>query len=311
MIREKAAPHRRSRDPLMTGVIIIVVSLAVGLIFIVSGRFQTSEAPTPFPTLRATNTPVPTRQRATPRPSPTLSTTDKALRQTRAALPDLSGVALTMADMPPGFGAMSPGDLAEWGLSGSDLEQSLADTVQATVHNPAGFAFTDPPSFEYILTYLVYPLTEAEQADLDRMIAGDPVSLIAALPPVKDRGNATLLPGADRFGDKSGGCSLLGRFDENVPVHLDVLVIRRGAVVAVVQAVYPEGTPPLTVIDAAGILDARLAQALGPTPAPAPTTSSPITTMPTPAPPAGSRGSEGEGSGGRLSAAPGGSRKPQ
>lgn len=262
--RPETAGAELSGPGLFQIVLAVLFSIAVliGLfIFLASAYTRQTAVPTPTPT--ATPTPPPPTPTFTPRPTatprPTFTPTPAP-----TPLPDLSGVVLNLRDLPKGFEALP---VEEWPPLVITATAFLSETVSSSgrLYNPTGFRYPGTRTPEIVLSYLLFPLSLAEQERLDARLTDPPSVLRMAL---ESLGGARvtaleILPEMDDLGDASAGVSVRGTL-EGQPWRLEVAMVRRGAAFEYVLAAYPEGKkPPLGLREAAELLDGRVKAALG------------------------------------------------
>lgn len=235
--------------------------------------------PTPTPTSTPTSTPTPMAT-ATPTvtltstptrtPMPTNTPTITPTRPpTATSTPDLSAATLTLKDLPLGFQTLSPAELQQIGFTESAFSQSFGTLSQARPRNFAVFLNSDPQKFELIAHLLLYPLSTLETAGLDLEISrpdafckslGSGLAGSGTTVAIK---SCSVLPGMDKFGDRSLGSSIV-LSTSSIALRADIVAVRRGTVIEAVYAFYLDGTQPLIgVSEIARILDTRVAVALG------------------------------------------------
>jgi len=206
---------------------------------------QTAEAPTPTPTLMPTNTPKPT-----PTPTPTPIPTP-----TPTPMPDLSDMALTLDDMPPGFEELNPEAV---GISEKTLYGELP------VENV--FIFADYYNFEMVVGLLIPIPSELERVKFDRDLSNQDLLLDMAAEwlGTMDILDQEVLPGLDDVGDTSAGVGITVDND-GTAMRCDMVFFRRDMVAAAIFTLFLYGdTPPLPIEEAARSLDARIVEVLGP-----------------------------------------------
>ncbi len=196
------------------------------------------------------------RPTATPTVRPTLAVT------TTSGPPDLSNALVLAEDLPSEFVPLSGEEVAQMGLSKSDLEKSLVEDTglaQAHINNLVFFAYESEAGEQWIIAFLIYPLTEAEQADFDQTILMKSPWL-----GITRRPGLTLqqLLGFDHLGDASGAVSMIDTSQEPA-LHMEEVVARRGPVV---QAYYyirtGEQRPLFDLRQLVETVDARVKEAL-------------------------------------------------
>ena len=199
--------------------------------------------PTAVPTHTPTATNIPTATH-TPIPSPTPTTAS-------ALPPDLSGLVLTLNDLPPGFQVVS---LEEFGLTREALSGDglIVESV---------FAFMEYERFEFSMGFTTLLPTRVDQAAFDAELA-EPDYLIEAFVVGLGATGVTEqseIPGLD-IGDAAAGITVVAGL-EGVPMRMDMLVFRDGTVGAFVVAMYLEGdTPLISIEEIARRLEARISE---------------------------------------------------
>jgi hypothetical protein len=203
----------------------------------------------------ATNTPVMPPTPVIPTAAPTIPPTP---------LPNLSGVKLTVKDLPAGFQDAAADNLKKSGLTEEALGNAFKGIgAQARVQNLV--AFQHSSRAQVALGFLIFPLTAEEKTALETQLANSDSALKAwgnALVGPAGVSSAKPLTGVDKFGDKSVGLTTMMTM-MGVLVRADSVMIVRGGAVAVVMSFFPNAVPPaLNTADLAKLLDTRLATAL-------------------------------------------------
>lgn len=230
--------------------------------------------PTIAPTLTAisipTSTPVPPTPTSTPTATntPTLIPTPTGTSTpTVTPTPNFSSAIITISDLPSGFQPASPADLARLNLSEVSEAKTFWFLGEGRPRNLFVF-LRGAPSYEEVMSVLIYPLSPMDAALIDSLIASPDRLIRAVGTGVSSGGSGSVrssntIPGADKFGDRSVGVSLVSS-GSTVPLRWDVLLARRSAFAELIYLVYIDGRQPSTSItDLARILDGRLAIALG------------------------------------------------
>lgn len=169
---------------------------------------------------------------------------------------DLSGVLLTLDDLPPGFIQLSLTDL------GISLEELNLETI--TLENL--FIFLHPEKLEFVLGLITEPLSPLQIVAFEAAMQ-TPEILID--PIVSAMGGAEILqqqeiPGLNNIGDTSIGYSLVVNMN-TIPTGLDVVVFREEVFGAGVINLYVAGGGSSVDIGAlAQTLDNRIVAALNP-----------------------------------------------
>lgn len=203
---------------------------------------------------------------STPRPpsTPTLTPT-RLSTPTPTATPNLTDAKIGLQDLPNGFVQMPPPDPQNTG-EGNTTSAGLAKYTNARRSNIVSFV-KPPQNLELVVSYIMYPISGPEAAAFDDAML-NPESFMnqvasgisASGGPVRVLG---ILPGADRFGDRSMGFTLVPTDPSNM-IKFETVVTRRGSVVEVVNYVYDQKTNPTAkTVDLARALDSRVAALLG------------------------------------------------
>ncbi|MCT7977814.1 hypothetical protein [Laspinema olomoucense] len=161
----------------------------------------------------------------------------------------LANVTLRLEDLPPGFTAMPPAEIAA-------LKEELSQE-QLNVENV--FAFTRLQRFQLIMGITTRLETAQQQAEFDELL-GDPEKLKSLLAENLEQTNvpAQALNNINNIGDAAAGVSFqvdLG----NLLGQLEILGLRRNQMGAFVFVLYPDGDRPLYPIAQVGrLLDRRI-----------------------------------------------------
>jgi hypothetical protein len=148
---------------------------------------------------------------------------------------------LTLADLPPGFIAMPPAQLAE-------MQQDMP--ADASV-----FGYQDLGRVYIVMGLLIPAATEADQQIMDAMLPGL-VDLVAAS--VAGSTEPAELVGLDGIGDTRAGIKVITEMGV-IPFALDVVGFRRADVIAIVMVLYPEADKQApSTLDLARLLDERI-----------------------------------------------------
>lgn len=266
----------------------LFIGLLIGLLgggalyLLVLDRVLHPITPTPVPTVAVLPTPVPTsptrvpptRRPATPRP------TEILYPPTAIPVPDLSGVALTLDDMPAGFREMPDSRQETLGLteealaSAFDLEQGRLRQFGAQDYRTSG---------ELVVSFLVYPLTPTEQESFDQGLSHAAAGLAPLWATLAEHGwgTPTRVAALDPYGESGQWLTSAGSGDAD-GLTLEVFAARRGPVLEFILVGYLDASDfevdPLALIER---LDGRLAALVPPPRVPG------ATARPTPAPPPG------------------------
>lgn len=186
-----------------------------------------------------------------------------------APLPDLSAVVLQQADFPSGFVAMTEREMDEAGITAEKIaaDPSIAGLNLAAARPANLSTFVDPTAQTpvFVVSYLLYPLTERETALIDRDISNPQlgVGLWSTSAGSEGLTLARVLDDLGGLGDASGGLTVLDT-KATPPTRMEMAVVRRGRVAVVLMLGYEDKhTPRVKIGDLAAALDARLAAALG------------------------------------------------
>lgn len=161
-------------------------------------------------------------------------------------------VTLRLEDLPRGFRAMPPADLAR-------LKQDLR---QEEINVENVFAFVGQEQFQLIMGITTRLETAQQQEEFDELLR-DPEKLKSLLAEnLQDTAvPAQPLNNVNNIGDVAAGVSLLVDLD-NLLAQLEILVLRRNQMGAFVFVLYREGGRPLHPIAQVGRLLDRRVQAL-------------------------------------------------
>ncbi len=172
-----------------------------------------------------------------------------------AALRDMR---LQAEDFPAGFEQMS---LADLGLSEEDFAQ---DGSQA--ENIFIYFYPEPAGFEVVMGFTIAVENKLQEAGVD-IVLEHPDTLLALI--IGEAGETEItekgaLPPVEAIGDKAEGLTMVTNMEEGIQLRTDILVFRRGAVVAFAMTMYLEGgSPPLSIQDVGEKFDQRILAALG------------------------------------------------
>jgi hypothetical protein len=169
---------------------------------------------------------------------------------------------LSVADLPEGFRALSAAEMEQMGMTAEGQAASLRTLSEgATVSSHA--VFVDAAKAHFVLVSTVGPLSTLASAGLHLQMTY-PEAMIRSMNEKTPAGAAAkgtrtvLLPGLDRFGDRSIGFS---NVDPRSPLGLreDVVLAIRGGTFENIHLLYPDGTQPaISIGDLANIVDTRL-----------------------------------------------------
>lgn len=203
---------------------------------------------TPKPTLPPTPTPKkPGIVPATPEAVETLPTPAGPIE-----------VSLQPEDFPPGFEQADPEELGitEESLSAEDYK----------VENLFVYIYPELENFEMVMGFTMALKGKLQQLGVDMvmekpdLIIDEVISSMGATMEVTERQELTGLEG---IGDKAAGVSVVADM-QGIQFRMDILIFRRGGVLAFAMAMYMEGSIPLISIQEVGQkFDQRIVAALG------------------------------------------------
>ena len=211
---------------------------------------QTAEAPTATttPTIPPTNTPT-----ITPTITPTAPPTNTPTI-TPTPLPDLSGVVLTLEDLPPGFEEIPPEEL---GFTAEALS-SEEFTVESV------FTFMQVEPLGFIMGFTTLITSTVDQLSFDIALTQPEFlmeALISGMEPL-DIQDQRELPGLAVYGDASAGLTLATDIG-GIVMRMDLAVLRRDIVGAFLISMYIDrDTPTITIDEIASKMDGRIIEAL-------------------------------------------------
>lgn len=225
--------------------------------------------PTPTPTATFTPTATPT---TTPTSTPTLTptptpTSTPTLTPTATPTPGPASATILLSDLPSGFEALSSADLVRFNVTEEYIGRSFGSAFSSgQPHNLTAYIATRP-SFELILSMVVYPLSTLDRAGFDLaattpdlMVKSFSTAVAGSTRTVK---SANIIPGLDNIGDGSVGISTV-IIATPTNSQVDLVMAHRGSVAQIVAVFYFEGTRPIIPVgDLARILDGRIAKAFG------------------------------------------------
>ncbi len=226
------------RVPIVLPVFIVVLAACAPL------------TPTPTPT----KTPAPL---ASPLPlfTPTGSTPSAPVAPGQS---DLSGVVLTIADLPPGFLAASLETMAP-------IAAGFTQAPFFDVTSTSGFTMAHSEGPELIVTF-GGTFTEDNPLREDAPATQKPLFVVymfivgAGTQEITGDGQ---LSGLEGIGQEARGYFGLANLD-NRPIRVDLVVFRRGKAGVYVFHLYPQNwTPATSVVKLAQLLDVRLSAAVG------------------------------------------------
>jgi hypothetical protein len=167
--------------------------------------------------------------------------------------PDLSGVVLTVTDLPPGFQAASPETM-------TSIAAGFTQAPFFDVTSTSGFTMAHSEGPELIVTFggtftEDNPLREDAPATQKPLYAVYMFIIGAGTQEITGDGQ---LNGQEGIGHEARGYFGLANLN-NRPIRVDLVVFRRGRAGVYVFHLYPQGwTPATSVIKLAQLLDTRL-----------------------------------------------------
>jgi hypothetical protein len=176
---------------------------------------------------------------------------------------DFSQVVLTQADLPAGFQVLDAEAQKQLKVTPDDISNLFQNSF--TQAKPTSyFAFLNPStdSYQFVLGTLFLPLTPTESAGFDNQL-NDPSkatqSFVSGM-----GGNAIVINGADRFGERSIGFTFTVDA-QTMTLRGDMVLARRGDVVMLLLSMYQDGIKPSAdILTISALLDKRLKDALTP-----------------------------------------------
>ena len=174
------------------------------------------------------------------------------------ALPNLDGVTISPADLPPGF-VVSKDAAASFVELAHGLASSAVTSPDAQDRNATVLERRDGTGMEFVVALLIAPITDADRIAFDGSTSVTPQQL-ADLTTTFQGGEVSLIPGM-RTGESRLGIRIAVPAQE---LTFEIVGARRGPVIEAIGHAWTTGTTPVvTLADAAGILDARLAAVVG------------------------------------------------
>lgn len=227
--------------------------------------------PTPTPTVTPTPTATPTATPTltpTPTSTPTATPTNTPTRTaTPTPTPDPASATLLLKDLPNDFIALSPADMARFNFTEENFNKSFSMS-EGRAHNLFGFVNTNPQKVAIILGFVIYPLSPLDRASFDVAIT-NPDAVIKSFGVGLAGKNATiksssLIPTADKIGERSVGVSVVFTNETNTPVQIDMTIARTGSTAQIIYAVYAgDASAPANLADLARTFDGRVKSVLG------------------------------------------------
>lgn len=169
---------------------------------------------------------------------------------------------LTAADLPQGFQSLSPEEIQKVGMTAEQQAASLRSWVEGANLVTHG-VFVDPRKPQFVVVSTFKPVSPLSAAAF-HLQAAYPEAMIQGMNEAENRTGAkrnpaVLLPGLDKFGDRSIGFSQT-QTSGAATLREDIVFAIRGATLEVVHSVYPTGSQPTVAIgEILKIVDAKIA----------------------------------------------------
>ncbi len=243
---------------LLASLIFMLASAACALPFL-SDTGQPTASPTPgvtqAPTEAAPSLTLPTAPGgvATAEPEATV----------QPAPVDLSGVILNQSDLPIGFQVLDAESQKQLSVTPDEISNLFQGSFsKAKPANYFAFLNASTDTYQFVLGTLFTPLTPEESTAFDNQL-GDPAKATQSFGSGMG-GNAMVLSGADRLGQRSLGFTFTVDA-QTMTLRGDMVLARRGDVVFLLLSMYQDGTKPTAdILTLAALLDQRLKSVLIP-----------------------------------------------
>ena len=175
---------------------------------------------------------------------------------------DLVNAALTLQDLPAGFTALSEAQMAEYGISANLLAGNFTGVLsEAQPQNYTAFLKTDMFNTQIVVSTVLAPLTRVERIGFDVYLA-NPEQVANEFAEGADAQAVELISGAEGIGDSSVGLTFL-QASSGIPMRSDAVIVRRDQTVQVALISYPDGgTPEISAVDVARMMDQKIEGAL-------------------------------------------------
>jgi hypothetical protein len=235
------------------------------IVMLLAGCLPTSvrsEQPTPVLSVVAANTPMPLTPTPLPSPSPLPSATPTVTPTATPGVVDLSLATLRIEDLPDGFEVLDDASQSQLGLK-PDL---LAQMFEGTFHQAkpvSSFAFHNAKTntFEIVIGVVFYPLTDVEQAQLDKILAV-PDTVMNNFSQGFN-GKAQLIVGLRLVGNKSVGWAFTNTSGQTT-LQGEMMMFRRENAAALMMTLSVAGQKPgASIATMAPLLDQRIKTGLG------------------------------------------------
>jgi hypothetical protein len=177
---------------------------------------------------------------------------------------DLSGVILSLSDLPAGFEPMSASQVSSMGSMMRSLLSELGSQSQVETINLVGYQKVNlqDRSMEMVASLVLTPMSLAEQIAYDQAVA-NPSAIIQLLSDQFGVSDAATLSGVSGLGQRSFGIGLTIT-SGSISVKEEVVSFRRKYVVVQVVVASTSDQPlPIRVQDLAQTLDQRLIAVVG------------------------------------------------
>lgn len=169
---------------------------------------------------------------------------------------DFKSVTLAATDFPTGFDLLSKEDAAGLGFDVTSFEGSLKAFTSASTVNMV-IAMAPVEKFQFVTAFVLAPMTQDEVGKFDKELSDSEKARSEFAQGLG--GEATLLAGADKIGDKSIGFDLTIN-SSGIVLRGEMIVARRGVGLQMVVLLWLDGVEKeINAIDLAKKLDAKMA----------------------------------------------------
>ncbi len=167
---------------------------------------------------------------------------------------DISTVTLTLADLPGDFNAMPQDTLDQMDAILQGFESQLPG---ASFHNVTGFQTTDTQNLQFIVSGIIYPISDSQQGMIDQQLGS--TGTMNALRDALGGDELTQLSGVGDIGDVRLAFSVIVS-----SMKLEYVVARRGSILIEVAVLYRQTEQPLIgAAELARLLDQRAIAVVG------------------------------------------------
>ena len=215
-------------------------------------------------TTLACNLPTRAAERAgEPRNLPQTTANSEGAQETEEPLDeDLVNAALTLDDLPDSFSALNERQMDEFGISKEGLGNSFTSALsEARPQNVTAFHRPGLANAQIVVSTVLAPLTAVERIAFDVYMA-NPEMVASEFAGEVGAQEVRLIPGARQIGDSSVGLSLLSDMN-GIPMRSDAVIVRRAQTIQVAMISYPDGgTPDISAVEIAQIMDQKIDGAL-------------------------------------------------